>query len=423
MDLTTTLHKKTTASKKRNVLLTVVVLVTLLLLLGFSSINKHPQVELSTLRIAEVKQGDFKVNIAGYGRLKAKYQRLLTSQNQAIVDSIKLYPGAKVTEDSVIMTLSAPQLEQDVINAKLELARQNAEFNQQIIAHKSQLLEHDAQIALLMSELENAQLRATAEQKLIDKGIVSALDFKRSQLAVRQLEQRVAIEKTRQTHLKSMQVERMKISKDLITQYQHNFAMIQKRFEHLTVRAGLNGVLQTLPVEIGQSLTAGTQLAVIGSDQQLVAQLRVQQNQADQIAIGMEASIQTSGHSIAAKVIRIDPVITEGRVMVELDLIGELPANARPDLTVEGKVHVKNISNALYVEQPSHVYGFTEKNIYVLSHATSDSQLTAQLTTLEFGTLSGNKVEIVKGVKRGDNIIISDISQWSESQQQLLINQ
>lgn len=419
MDLNSTLQKKPKAFNSKSLIAGILLPVTMLLLWGAASLNNEPEVELSSVRIAQVQQGDFKVNVAGYGRLKAKYQRLLTSQTQAIVESIALYPGAKVNKDSIIMTLSDPQLEQAVINAKLELARQNAEFNQQIIAHKSQLLEHDSQIALLQSELENAQLRSQAEQQLIDKGIVSALDFKRSQLMVRQLKQRVAIEKTRQEHLKAMQVERKKISQDLVTQYQHNFSMIKKRFDRLTVRAGLEGILQTLPVEIGQSVNPGTQLAMVGSDKQLVAQLRVQQNQADQVAIGMSASIQTSGKNISAKVLRIDPVVTDGRVMIELDLTGQLPPNARPDLTVEGKIHVKEINNALYVEQPNNVYDFKEKTLYRLS---SDEQ-SAQLTLIKFGTLSGNQIEVISGVQHGDKLIVSDMSQWPETQQNLLINQ
>jgi len=419
MDLTTTLHKKQPKLSKKSLIIAVTAPILALLLWGATSVNSAPSIELNSIRTAQVKQGDFKVNVAGYGRLKAKYQRLLTSQTQAIVESISLYPGAKVSKDSVIMTLSDPQLEQAVINAKLELARQNAEFNQQVIAHKSQLLEHDAQIALLKSELENAQLKAQAEQKLIDKGIVSALDFKRSQLTVRQLEQRVAIEKTRQEHLKAMQIERMKISQDLITQYQHNFTMIKKRYDRLTVRAGLDGILQTMPVEIGQSLSPGTQLAMVGSDKQLVAQLRVQQNQADQIVIGMPASVQTSGKSITATVERIDPVVTDGRVMIELDLTGKLPSNARPDLTVEGKIHVKEIHNALYVEQPNNVYDFKEKTLYQLS----PDGLTAQLTLIKFGTLSGNQIEVIGGIKNGEKIIVSDMSHWPETQQTLLINQ
>ena len=417
MDLTSTLKKKPQSFNKKYLIVILISLIALFLIWTGVSLDDTPSLEKNNVRIAQVKQGTFKVNVSGYGRLKAKYQRLLTSQSQAIVESIQLYPGAKVNKDTVIMTLTDPQLEQAVINAKLELARQNAEFNQQVIAHKSEVLEREAQIALLNSELENAQLKAQAEEKLIDKGIVSLLDFKRSKLNVRQLEQRVSIEKTRQQHLKAMQVERMKISQDLITQYQHNFNMIKTRFDRLKVTAGIDGILQTLPVEIGQSVMPGTQLAMVGSDQKLKAQLLVQQNQADQIAIGMAASVMTSDKTIRAKVLRIDPVITDGRVMVELDLTGPFPANARPELTVEGKVHVKEINNALYVEQPNNVYNFKEKDIYRMSR---DAQ-SAQLTTIKFGTLSDNQIEVISGAVLGDKLIVSDMSQHSATQRNLVI--
>ncbi|WP_127924115.1 MULTISPECIES: hypothetical protein [unclassified Pseudoalteromonas] len=233
-------------------------LIALFLIWTGVSLDDTPSLEKNNVRIAQVKQGTFKVNVSGYGRLKANYQRLLTSQSQAIVESIQLYPGAKVNKDTVIMTLTDPQLEQAVINAKLELARQNAEFNQQVM---------------------------------------------------------------------------------------------------------------------------------------------------------------TSDKTIRAKVLRIDPVITDGRVMVELDLTGPLPANARPELTVEGKVHVKEINNALYVEQPNNVYNFKEKDIYRMSR---DAQ-SAQLTTIKFGTLSDNQIEVISGAVLGDKLIVSDMSQHSATQRNLVI--
>ena len=168
MDLTSTLQKKQKNYNKKYLIVILISLIALFLIWAGVSFDNNQSVDQSDVRIAQVKQGTFKVNVSGYGRLKAKYQRLLTSQSQAIVESILLYPGAKVNKDTVIMTLSDPQLEQAVINAKLELARQNAEFNQQVIAHKSEVLEREAQIALLNSELENAQLKAQAEEKLID---------------------------------------------------------------------------------------------------------------------------------------------------------------------------------------------------------------------------------------------------------------
>jgi len=416
MDIQTTLTKKTTVSYKKWLVISLASLLILASFWGVSSVGHSPSIAKESIRMARVEQANLAVNIDGYGKLRAKHQRLLTSQTQAIVENILLYPGAKVKKDTLILTLSNPQLEQEVASARLELARQKAQYKEQVIAHRSQLLERDSQITLLNSELENAELRVEAETQLIDKGIVSALDYKQTQLAVRQLKQRLAIEKQRHQQLKEMQQQRLNIMQDLITQYQLNYQTIAKRFELLNVRAGLDGVLQTLPVEIGQSVMPGSQLAMVGSDRQLVAELRVQQRQADQIALEMAATINTFGTTVAAKVIRIDPIVTEGRVMIELDLLGDLPANARPDLTVEGQIHVRKIDNTLVVEQPSETYGFASKNIFKVS-AQGDSAL---LTQIEFGTLSGNRIEVIKGAEPGDKLIISDMTKWYTSQTLLL---
>ncbi len=413
MDLSATLNKAPKKKSKKVILGCLTVSLIFVSFWGLSSISSSPKIQSDTLRIATIKRGDLNVKVDGYGRLRAKHQRLLTSQSQAIVESIQLYPGAIVKKDSVILTLSDPRLEQDVVNARLELARQNAEFKEQKISHKSQLLERDAQIALLRSDLEIAQLRVEAEQKLIDKGIVSVLDFKRTQLNVRQLKQRLDIEYLRQDQLKEMQQERLNISKDLITQFELNFETINNRFKRLTVKAGLAGVLQTLPIEIGQSVLPGTQLATVGSVKQLVAELLVQQNQADQIAIGMPATISTFGAQITAKVLRIDPVVTDGRVMIELDLLGTLPANARPDLTVEGKIQVKKIKNTLYIEQPQDAFSFKSKELFKVTQ----DEKSALLTAIEFGTLSGNTIEVINGAQAGEKIIISDMTQWQKYQQ------
>ncbi|WP_286266763.1 efflux RND transporter periplasmic adaptor subunit [Thalassotalea atypica] len=408
--MTTILNR--TDNKRYRALRLIVLTVSLLSvsLWAISSVNIDATPSAADIRIAAVLQGDFDVKVSGYGRLKAKNQRMLTSQSQATVESISLYPGARVTKDTVILTLSDPQLEQELVNARLELGRQQAQAKEQIISHKSQLLEREAQIALLNSDLEIAQLRAEAERKLIDKGIVSILDYKRTQLDVRQLSQRVDIEQKRRTQLKAMQKERTNILQDLVIQYQANFQTIKKRHDRLTVRAGLDGVLQTLPVEIGQSVIAGSQLALVGSDQKLVAQLKVQHSQADQIAIGMLATVNTFGETVDAKVIRIESIVTDGRVMIELDLLGKLPANARPDLTVEGQILVKQIADTLYVEQPSNTQPYTTKNIFVAAN----NQKTAQLTSLEFGTVSGSQIQVVKGVQRGDKVIVSDMTQWRQ---------
>ena len=408
MDISTTLNK----NNSKQILSKKVLQILSLMLFLSSSVwallysNSAPKVLLSDVRTAEVMQGNFKVKVQGFGRLESKHQRLLTSQSQAIVENIHLYPGARVRADTTVLTLLDPALAQAVINARLSLARQQAEYKESVIAHNSQIMERNAQISLLTSELANSKLHAEAEEQLFKKGIVSTLDYKRTLLDVEQLNQRIEIEKARLENLKAMQQEQINIQKDLITQYQSNFTSVQNQFDQLKVKAGLDGVLQTVPVEIGQSVNTGTLLASVGSEKKLVAHLSVPHRQADQVVIGMQAVVNTFGNTIKAEVIRIDPIVTEGRVIVELDLLGELPANARPDLTVEGHILVNEITDALYIKQPAKVDPFKQKKLFRIDKKTQ----TAHLVAVEFGTMSGNQIQVINGAQSGDNFIISDMS-------------
>lgn len=367
-------------------------------------------VSASSIITAEVKEGQFDVIVFGYGRLKPKYQRLLTSESRATVETILLYPGAPVTADTVILTLSSPQVLQQAQQAKLELARVKAEFQSLQIQHQSELLERDAQIALLSSELENAKLRAEAEQQLVSNGIVSTLDFKRTQLNVAQLTKRLTIEQTRRQQLLAMQTQRILIQQDLVSQFQINYDTLAERVADLNVKAGLDGVLQRLPVDIGQSVNPGEPLATVGSTTQLLAEISVPQIQADTISAGMPGAVVTDGSKIAATVTRIDPVVTDGRVMVELELTGTLPVNARPDLTVEGHVNTSQFAHTLFSQQPANIAAHEQRPVFVIKPGTH----IATRTSVAFGAVSGNHIQILNGVVPGDRIVISDMTAFAD---------
>ena len=375
-----------------------------------TSSNSSNVISASSLITAEVKEGQFDVVVFGYGRLKPKHQRLLTSDSRATVETIHLYPGAPVTRDTVILTLSAPQVQQEAQQAKLELARVQAEFQSLQIQHQSELLERDAQIALLDSELENAKLRAEAEQQLVENGIVSTLDYKRTQLNVAQLSKRLDIEHTRREQLLAMQKQRTLIQRDLVSQFQINYDTHAERANDLNVTAGLDGVLQRLPVDIGQSVSPGEPLATVGSTTQLLAEVSVPQIQADTISHGMSGAVLTDGIKIAASVTRIDPVVTDGRVMVELELKGTLPVNARPDLTVEGHINTSQFTHTLFSQQPANIAANDRRPVFVLKQG----QNIATRTPVTFGAVSGNHIQILDGVMPGDHIVVSDMTDYAE---------
>lgn len=364
------------------------------------------------LQIASVTQADFVVKVKGFGRLKSKYQRYLTNTDVAMVEAIHVYPGTQVSKDTVILSLVNPLQAQRLSVARLELARQQASFSEQKINQKSQLLEREANLTLLQSELESAQLRSEAESKLIEQGIVSSLDYKRSLLTVKQLKQRVEIEKKRLAQLAQMHLQRSKVQQELLRQFELNYQVQQQAFDDLQITAGIDGMLQELNVELGQNLTPGTRLAVVGSDNALKAELSIKQSDAEKIALNMDARVNTFSNSkqgeVAAKVTRIDPIVSDGRVMIELDLIGELPANARPDLSIEGHVISNVIANALTIKLPQKAKAHSKAMLFKLNPTTH----LATPINIEFGTLSDNTIQLLDGAKVGEQLIISDLSKW-----------
>ena len=167
-------------------------------------------------------------------------------------------------------------------------------------------------------------------------------------------------------------------------------------------------MVQALAVEIGQSVPQGSELATVGSTSQLIAELRVAQDEADRVVLGHTVNILTQGAEVAGQVIRLDPIVTDGRVIVEVDLTGELPANARPDLTVEGRIQVAYLENVLILEAPTNIAAFSSRQVFKLH----PDQNFAQESQMKFGNLSGGQVEVLDGAAEGEQVVISDTSQW-----------
>ena len=412
MDLDSTLKRKPQQSKAKKWLIGAAIGVSALGALMMYQWATPTVVAASQLQIATVEQADFVVKIRGFGRLKPKYQRYLTNTDTAMVEAIHVYPGTIVKKDTVILSLVNPQQAQRLSVARLELARQKASVNEQKINQQSELLERQANLAILKSELQSAELRVDAESKLIEQGIVSSLDYKRSVLNVAQLTERVSIEQQRLAQLKEMHLQRSKIQQELLSQFELNYQVEQHAFDQLQITAGIDGMLQELNVELGQNLVPGSRLAVVGSNKALKAELSVKQADAEKVALNMAAKVNTfsqASHSeVDAKVTRIDPIVTDGRVIIELDLQGTLPANARPDLSIEGYVISNIIPNALTINVPQKAQAYSEATLFKLN---PNTQL-ATPTNIEFGTLSDDQIQLLSGATVGEQLIISDLSKW-----------
>ncbi|MCF6443008.1 efflux RND transporter periplasmic adaptor subunit [Pseudoalteromonas luteoviolacea] len=378
-----------------------------LIALGFADFNRS-ELDLHNLVLAEVQNGKLSLAVSGYGTLRSKQSRFITASHRSQVEEIFYLPGSRVQSDTIIMRLSNPELLQSLNRTRLALARQKASFEALKLSQHNALLTQQGQLTLLKSELANAQNREEAEAKLIATGIVSTLEHKRSQLEVSQLSERVKLAELQLIQTQALHAQRLQIEQELMREVELSFSAAQQDVNKLHVRAGISGMLQEVNVEQGQSVQMGAPLALVGSESSLLADLQVPEKQASRVQEGQVGIINTFSAEVEARVKRIDPVVRDGRIAIELELTGTMPDNARPSLSIEGRIITDVKFNALSLQRPSYIAEQSNASLFVLD--LNRNQLVK--TPIEFGTLVGNAIEIRSGVKAGEQVVISDMSDF-----------
>jgi len=372
-----------------------------------SAVNK---VSKDKIWIASVQQGDLKVQVQAYGKLKSKVQRLITAPTNATVEEIILKPGAIVTANTILLQLSNPDLVQQVRDAHSKLESRTTNHRQLLINQKREILSNKIRLEALFSRLEVAQLKVVAETPLVDKGIVSKIDFKASKLDERQLVRQLALEQERLAQLKELHQENLTISQNKIAQQHGQIEVLTQRSDRLTVRAGMAGVLQEMPLSMGESVTLGQQLALVGSMNDLIANLTVPQSQMSQLQIKQKVSVDTHGGLIQGFISRIDPIIADGGIQIEVELTSQLTKNSRPELTIDGTIYTANLNNVLYLKKPVNAMAGGKTKLFRLK----DQGETAEATVVVYGEETDEFIQIIAGVSNGDSFILSDMSRWQD---------
>jgi len=377
---------------------------------GFSQPSGSEKISKREFWTDSIKRGDLTMEVEGFGKLKSKKQRLLSAPDNATVDEIFLKPGSLVSEGSVIVRLSNPRLSQQVKDANRVLTNTKTSYLQLELSQKREMLSQRAQQEQLLSELEMAQLKVAAEKKLFTQGIVSELTYKRSQLNHRQLSRRLIIEKSRLKQLSEVHQKALEVAKDTIDQQVEQVAVIEDRFAKLTVKAGINGVVQALAVELGQSVTLGEKIALVGSVDNLYAMINVSQSDMAQVVLNQAVTIDTRGGLVSGVVSRINPVVKQGMIDVEVALTGKLPLNARPELNVDAIISIGLLANTTYIKKPVNVTAGMKSTLFKLL----PNKTQAQQVNITFGQESDEFIEVLSDVKINDTFILSDMSPWKD---------
>ena len=367
-----------------------------------------PTVDRATLLIDTVKRGALIREVRGLGTLVPEDTRWIPAVTDGRVERILLRPGAHVTADSVILELSNPQVQQEAITARLALESADAALANLRVQLQNDLLAEEAQVAALQADYTQARLDAETNEELSKRKLVADLILKQSRAKAEALQTRVELEKKRLAASRDSIPERLRVQQAAIDQARAAADLQDSRLTSLKVRPGFTGVLQQVPVEVGQQVAPGQNLARVADPMRLKAELKIAETQARDVDIGQPAQIDTRNGIITGVVSRKDPAAQNGTVTVDVTLTEDLPRGAVPDLSVDGTIQLEHLTNVLYVGRPA--FGQDQSTIGMFRIV--DDSGDAQRVQVKVGRSSVNSIEIVSGLEEGDQVVLSDMSAW-----------
>lgn len=365
-------------------------------------------VEAGTIYKGTVERGPLVRQVHGTGTLVPENIRVIAAAQQGLVERVLVQPGTEVSAGTVLVELSNPELQQATVDTEYQMHAAEAEMNNIKAKLDSDRLSQQAVTANVHAEYEQAKLQADTDAQLAKEGLIPALNLKLSKSRADELANRFAIEQKRLDGTKNTAAAQVASQQARISQLKALLDLKHTQVATLRVVAGTNGVLRDMQVKEGQQVTPGTELARVVEPQHLKAELHVAETQMTGINMGQPASVDTRNGIIPGHVSRIDPAAQNGTITVDVALDGELPPNARPDISVDGTIDLERIANTLYVGRPA----FGQPNQTVKMFKLSADGKTAERVTVKLGRASVSNIEIVDGLKEGDTVVLSDTSAW-----------
>jgi HlyD family secretion protein len=375
-----------------------------------------PSVDLSVVWRDTVKRGPMTREVRGLGTLVPEETMLIPATTEGRVQRILIRPGTPVKADSIVMVLTSPELETDLLNAEYAMKAAEADYLNLKVTLEKLNLDMQSTVAQVGADFNTAKLQGDRDAALAKEGLFSEVDAKISAVKADQLGSRLQLEQKRISINSAAEEAQLAAAKVRVDQLRGQFNLKKSQVDQLKVRAGFDGMLQQLPtpltpVEVGQKVAAGTPLGKVAQPSKLKAELKIAETQVKDVVIGQHAVIDTRNGLIEGRVSRIDPSILNGTVTVDVALqVGKdgLPQGARPDLSVDGTIELERLNDVVFVGRP--VFGQQESTVQLFK-LEADGKY-ANKVKVVLGRSSVNTIEIKDGLKVGDQVILSDMSAY-----------
>ena len=401
------------AKKRKRQVITIAIGVVVLAAVTFLVMRLKPaapSVDRSTVWTDTVKRGPMIRQVRGLGTLVPREDaiRQIPAQTEATVVRILTLPGSIVKPDTPLLELADPQATQQALDAELSLKEARADLSNVQVKVQSDLMAQKSAAATVNADYNQAQRQAKTDKSLYSLGVISGLAYNSSQGKADELTTRNKLEEqTVDINEKAIQSQ-LAVQQAKVAQAQAIYELKRQQLDALKVRAGISGVLTSLPLAVGQHVTMGTMLAEVVQPNQLKAQLKIAETQARDIQLGQPASVDTHNGLAEGTVSRIDPAVVNGTVTVDVKLVGNLPDGARKDLSVDGTIDLERLKDVLYVGRPA--FGNEESTITLFR--LDQAGKGAVRVPVKVGRASVNAIQVQQGLHEGDTVILSDMSRY-----------
>jgi HlyD family secretion protein len=368
-----------------------------------------PTVEFGTLWPDTVKRGSMLREVRGLGTLVPVEIRWIPAATDGRIDKLVVRPSSTLLKaDTILVEMSNPELQQSAVDAEYQMKAAEADYKSLKVKLETTLLDQKSVAATVGADYRQAKLQAEVDEKLAESGLISNLTVQLDKVKAESLATRNTIEQTRLSTDAASEQAQLDAQQAKIDQLRALFELKKSQVELLHVRAGIDGVLQLLPVEVGQRVTAGTNIARVSQPTNLKAEVKIAETQVKDVAPNQVCSIDTHNGIIPGHVVRMDPSSVNGTVTVDCALDGPLPSGARPDLSVDGTITLERLTDVLYVGRPT----FGQPNSTVMLFKVAKGEKEAMKVPVKLGRSSVNTIEVLGGLNEGDEVILSDMSRY-----------
>lgn len=368
-----------------------------------------PSVARGDVWIGTAQRGEMKREIRANGTLVPKQVRWITAGATATVQQVLVEPGARVRADTVILQMVNPELQANLQKQQAALVGAEATVAALRTSLDSQLLDMQATVAQAESDLRIAEVKLQANDRAFKAGATTSIDLKQSQIVVEQNDRKLSIQRQRITALRSNIAAQLRSSEASRDQAASALDIARQQVDSMTVRAGIDGILQQVEAEPGQQIVTGAKLARVARPDELIARLQVPEALAADLSLDLPVAVDTRSGLAQGKVMRVDPSVRNGSVTVDVVFDGALPAGARPDLSVDGRIVLGTLSDVVNIGRPYASAPDSAGSLFVI-HPGED---VARRVPVRFGAMSSDRTVVRDGLRPGDQAILSDTSQWN----------